>query len=457
MTVRAFRQAAEHAPAVPHLITELPGPRAREILARDAAVTSPSLTRAYPLVAESGSGYVVTDVDGNQFLDFAAGIAVAATGHSHPAVVAAIQQQAEQLIHIAATDYYEPRYLELSERLAALAPFDDNARVFLTNSGTEAVEGAIKLARHHTGRPGIIAFEGAFHGRTLGSLSLTNSKIKQRAGFGPLLPMVYHAPFPRVRAWREGSGGDGSAELEYLRGTILGRLVSPEDVAAIVFEPIQGEGGYFPAPEAFVRGLREICDEHGILLIADEIQSGMGRTGRMWAVEWYGVEPDIATIAKGIASGMPLGAFIGRERLFTWPAGAHGSTFAGNPVCCAAALATLDLIEGGYMANAEAMGERLRAGVEYASEECGVVRDIRGRGLMLGVEFGSHDEANAVELAAFERGLLVLECGEASIRFCPPLMVDETAIDAAIELYAEALASVGCPIRPRPGMDETGG
>ncbi|HEV7200443.1 MAG TPA: acetyl ornithine aminotransferase family protein [Candidatus Limnocylindria bacterium] len=457
MTVRAFRQAADDAPAVPHLVTELPGPRAREIIARDDAVTSPSLTRAYPLVAESGSGYVVTDVDGNQFLDFAAGIAVALTGHAHPAVSKAIREQSEKLIHIAATDFYEPRYLELCERLAAVAPFEEHARVFLTNSGTEAVEGAIKLARHHTGRPAIIAFEGAFHGRTMGSLSLTNSKIKQRAGFGPLLPMVYHAPFPRVRAWHEGTGGDGTAELDHLRRTILGRLVSPEDVAAIVVEPIQGEGGYFPAPPAFIHGLREICDEHGIVLIADEIQSGMGRTGDMWAMEGYSVEPDVVTVAKGIASGMPLGAFIGKEKLFTWTAGTHGSTFAGNPVCCAAALATLDLLEGGLMENAARMGERLRAGVEYASEECGVVRDIRGKGLMLGVEFGSHEEANAVQFAAFERGLLVLECGEASIRFCPPLIVDEAAVDTAIRLYAESLASVGCPIRPLPGMAETGG
>jgi len=457
MTVRAFRQAADAASSIPHIVTELPGPRAREIIARDVAVTSPSLTRAYPLVAESGSGYAVTDVDGNRFLDFAAGIAVAATGHAHPAVAAAIQAQAGQLIHIAATDYYEPRYVELCERLAGIAPFADPARVFLSNSGTEAVEGAIKLARHHTGRPAIIAFEGAFHGRTYGALSLTNSKIKQRAGFGPLLPMVFHAPFPRVRAWHEGSGGDGSAELETLRRTILGRLVAPEDVAAIIVEPIQGEGGYFPAPASFLRGLREICDEFGIVLIADEVQSGMGRTGTMWAIEQAGVEPDIVTVAKGIASGMPLGAFIGRASLFTWPVGAHGSTFAGNPVCCAAALATLDLIEGGLMANAAAMGDRLRLGIEFASEECGVVRDIRGAGLMLGVEFASHGEANAVEVAAFERGLLVLECGEATIRFCPPLMVDETAVDTAIRLYAEALASVGCPIRPLPGISETGG
>jgi len=291
----------------------------------------------------------------------------------------------------------------------------------------------------------------------MGALSLTNSKIKQRAGFGPLLPMVYHTPFPRVRAWHQGTGGDGSAELEHLRKAILGRLVSPEDVAAIVFEPIQGEGGYFPAPDAFVRGLREICDEYGIVLIADEIQTGMGRTGRMWAMEHYKVEPDVITVAKGIASGMPLGAFIGKDHLFTWTAGAHGSTFAGNPVCCAAALATLDLVEGGLVENAARMGERLRAGVEYASEECGGVHDIRGMGLMLGVEFGSHDEANALEYAAFERGLLILECGEASIRFCPPLIVDEAAVDTAIRLYTEALASLGYPIRPLPGLDETGG
>jgi 4-aminobutyrate aminotransferase len=426
-------------------------------MARDGAVVSPSLTRAYALAAASGSGYTVTDVDGNRFLDFAAGIAVASTGHAHPHVVEAIQRQAAELIHIAATDFYEPRYVELSERLAAIAPFDETARVFLCNSGTEAIEGAIKLARYHTGRPGIIAFEGAFHGRTMGSLSLTNSKLKQRAGFGPLLPMVYHAPFPRVRSWKEGTGGDGSAELEVLRRSILGRLIAPSDVAAIVIEPIQGEGGYFAAPPAFLRGLREICDEFGIVLVADEIQSGMGRTGRWWAMEQAGVEPDVITVAKGIASGMPLGAFIGRDSLFTWPAGAHGSTFAGNPVCCAAGLATMDVIEDGLLDNAARMGARLKAGIEQAAAECPAVRDIRGWGLMVAAEFGTHDEANAVQAAAFERGLLVLECGEAAIRFCPPLIVDEAAVDSAIGLFAESLAAVGCPVRPLPGMDETGG
>ncbi|HEX6655985.1 MAG TPA: aminotransferase class III-fold pyridoxal phosphate-dependent enzyme [Candidatus Limnocylindria bacterium] len=438
----------------PHLLTELPGPRARAIIARDEAVASPSLTRAYPLVAESGSGYTVTDVDGNVFLDFAAGIAVASTGHSHPAVSRAIAEQADRLIHIAATDFYEPRYLELLERLAAIAPFDEQARVFLTNSGTEAVEGAIKLARYHTHRPGIIAFEGGFHGRTLGALSLTNSKIKQRAGFGPLLPMVHHAPFPRVRAWREGSGGDGSAELEMLRSSILGRIIAPSDVAAIVVEPVQGEGGYFPAPAPFLAGLREICDEHGILLIADEIQSGMGRTGRWWAIEHTGVQPDIVTTAKGIASGMPIGGFIARESLWTWPAGAHGSTFAGNPVCAAAALATLDLLDGGLVDNAAEMGPRLRAGLESLGEQQAGVRDVRGIGLMQAVEFASHDAANAVQQAAFERGLLVLECGEASLRFSPPLMVDADAIDTALSLFGEA---IGAAANPQPGMQEIGG
>ncbi len=446
-------QAASEAP-VPYLVTELPGPRARAIIERDDAVASPSLTRAYPLVAESGSGVTVTDVDGNRFLDFAAGIAVCSTGHSHPKVVAAISEQAQRLIHIAATDFYEPRYLELMERLAAIAPFDEKARVFLTNSGTEAVEGAIKLARYHTHRPGIIAFEGGFHGRTLGSLSLTNSKIKQRAGFGPLLPMVHHAPFPRVRAWREGSGGDGSGELDYLKRTILGRQIAPADVAAIVIEPIQGEGGYFPAPASFLRGLRELCDEYGILLVADEIQSGMGRTGPWWAIEHAGVEPDIVTVAKGIASGMPIGAFIARSSVWTWPPGAHGSTFAGNPVCAAAALATLDVIEAEGMGNAIERGAQLLAGIERVAADEPAVRDIRGVGLMIGVEFASHEAAEAVQEAAFARGLLTLECGESSLRFSPPLIVTAEHVETAISIFAEALSAAQ---RPVPGTAETGG
>jgi len=444
--------AAAQRLTAPHIVTELPGPKGRALIARDEAVASPSLTRAYALVAESGAGAVVTDVDGNRFLDFAAGIAVCSTGHSHPKVVAAIQAQAERMIHIAATDFYEPRYVEFLERLAAIAPFAEKARVFLTNSGTEAVEGAIKLARYHTHRTGIIAFEGAFHGRTMGALSLTNSKVKQRAGFGPLLPMVHHAPFPRVRSWREGSGGDGSAELEFLRRTIFGRQIAPDDVAAIVIEPIQGEGGYFPAPRAFMEGLRQICDQHGILLVADEIQSGMGRTGAWWAIEHTGVEPDILMTAKGIASGMPIGAFIARESVWTWPPGAHGSTFAGNPVCAAAGLATLDVIESEGMANAAAMGARLRAGLEAVATDA--VRDIRGAGLMLGVEFASHQAAEAVQEAAFRLGLLTLECGESSLRFSPPLIVTAAEVDTAVGLFDAALHEVGHPVE---GVEETGG
>jgi 4-aminobutyrate aminotransferase len=424
------------------------------MIARDSAVASPSLTRAYPLVAESASGLNVTDVDGNRFLDFAAGIAVASTGHAHPSVVQAIKDQADRLIHIAATDFYEPRYLEFMERVAATAPFAEPARVFLTNSGTEAIEGAIKLARYHTRRPGIIAFEGAFHGRTMGALSLTSSKVKQRAHFGPLLPMVHHAPFPRLRAWREGSGGDGSAELEALRRTILGRLIPPDEVAAIVVEPVQGEGGYFPAPAAFLRGLRELCDEHGILLVADEIQSGMGRTGRWWAMQHAEVEPDIVTSAKGIASGMPIGAFIARESVWTWPPGAHGSTFAGNPVCAAAGLATLQLLDDGLIENAARMGALLRTGLERVAAEGAGVRDVRGLGLMLAVEFESHDAANAVQAAAFERGLLVLECGEAALRLSPPLVVDAEAIEIALDILGAAISAAA---RPRPGIDEVGG
>jgi 4-aminobutyrate aminotransferase len=454
MSIETTPSAAAARITAPRILTELPGPRAREMIARDEAVASPSLTRAYPLVAESANGCWVTDVDGNVFLDCAAGIAVASTGHAHPSVVAAIKEQADRLIHIAATDFYEPRYVEFTERLTAIAPFAERARAFLTNSGTEAIEGAIKLARYHTHRPGIIAFEGAFHGRTMGSLSLTNSKLKQRAGFGPLLPMVYHAPFPRVRPWREHSGGDGSEELEVLRRSILGRLIAPEDVAAIVIEPVQGEGGYFPAPAAFLRGLREICDEHGILLVVDEIQSGMGRTGRWWAIEHAGIEPDIVTTAKGIASGMPIGAFLARESIWTWPPGAHGSTFAGNPVAAAAGLATLDLLEDGLIVNAGTAGDRLRLALERASESCPAVRDVRGLGLMVGVEFTTHEEANAVERAAFDRGLLLLGCGESTLRFCPPLVIDEAMIDVAVRLFAESLAAVGCPL---PGIYEVGG
>ena len=448
--------AAAREPPHRNIVTELPGPKARAIIARDEAVASPSLTRAYPLVAESGSGMVVTDVDGNRFLDFAAGIAVCSTGHAHPKVVAAIKEQADRLIHIAATDFYEPRYLELMERLAGIAPFAEKARVFLTNSGTEAVEGAIKLARYHTHRPGIIAFEGGFHGRTMGALSLTNSKVKQRAGFGPLIPMVHHAPFPRVRAWREGSGGDGSAELELTCATpILGRQIAPSDVAAIVVEPIQGEGGYFPAPAAFLQGLRDLCDEHGILLVADEIQSGMGRTGRWWAIEHAGRRARHRHHRQGHRlrhadrrlhrARLGLDVAAGRARLDVrrqsrsapprrWPRSTSSRPRAWpTPRPWARACAP---------------------GSSAWPPDRAEVRDIRGAGLMLGVEFDSHEAAEAVQEAAFQRGLLTLECGESSLRFSPPLIVDAASVDTAIRIFAEAVGGGADPTR---GIAETGG
>jgi 4-aminobutyrate aminotransferase len=427
--------------SVPSLKTELPGPRARALIERDSRVVSPSYTRGYPLVIERASGAAVEDVDGNVFLDCAAGIAVNSTGHSHPEVVKAIGDQAQRFLHMSGTDFYYELQVRLAEEIAAVAPIDGGVKSFFGNSGTEAIEAGIKLARYATGRPGIIAFLGGFHGRTMGALSLTNSKIRQRAGFGPLLPMVEHAPYPRVRTWREQSGGDGSAELDVLRNAILGRIMAPGDVAAMVVEPIQGEGGYFPAPQAFLAGLREICDEHGILLIADEIQSGMGRTGRWWAMEHAGIEPDIVTVAKGIASGMPIGAFLARDSIWTWKPGAHGSTFGGNPVCAAAALATIELLESGLIENAGRMGVRLKAGLEQVASGHPQVRDIRGIGLMIGVEFATHQQAAAVERAAFDRGLLVLECGESTLRFCPAMIVDGPAVDAAVSLFNSALTS----------------
>jgi 4-aminobutyrate aminotransferase len=288
----------------------------------------------------------------------------------------------------------------------------------------------------------------------MGALSLTNSKVKQRAGFGPLVPMVHHSPYPRVRAWREGTGGDGSAELDVLRNSIFKRIIAPRDVAAIIVEPIQGEGGYFPAPATFLQGLREICDEHGILLIADEIQSGMGRTGTWWAIQHADVEPDIVATAKGIASGMPIGGFIARDSVWTWPPGAHGSTYAGNPVCAAAGMATMQLIEDGLMANAAEMGQRLRDGLARVAREVSAVRDIRGIGLMIGVEFDTHETAEAVQETCFQRGLLVLEAGESVLRFCPPLIVDAAAVDKAVEIFGAALRTHGAA---SDGIDETGG
>ncbi len=417
---------------VPHIVTELPGPKARAHVAFDEAWTSPSLPRAYPIVPVRGEGLTVEDIDGNLFLDFAAGIAVTSTGHCHPQVVAAIKAQAAELIHFSASDFFLPIYPEVCRQLARLAPMSGRSRVYLGNSGTEVVETSIKLARHATKRPYIVAFLGAFHGRTYGSLSLTASKAKYHAGFGPLLPGIFHAPFGRVE------------DLRWFDEVLFDRLAPANEVAAIIVEPIQGEGGYVVPEDGFLQGLRRICDEHGILLIADEIQSGAGRTGRMWAVEHWGVEPDILLTAKGIASGMPLSAMIARaELLETWGPGAHGSTYGGNPVACAAALATIELLENGLVENARVRGEQAQAGLRPLADRFPtLITDVRGKGLMLGVEFDTADHAEEVQWACFELGLLVLECGHSSVRMAPALTVTEAEMATALRIFGEAVARV---------------
>jgi 4-aminobutyrate aminotransferase len=417
---------------VPDIITEIPGPKARQHVAYDETFTSPSLPRAYPIVPVRGEGLTVEDIDGNLFLDFAAGIAVTSTGHSHPAVVEAISRQAAELIHFSASDFYLPIYARLSERLAGLAPFPGPARVYLGNSGTEVVETAIKLARHATGRPYVVAFLGGFHGRTYGSVSLTASKAKYHAGFGPLLPGVFHAPFGRID------------DLAWFDEVLFDRLAPADEIAAVIVEPIQGEGGYVMPEAGFLEGLREITRRHGIVLVADEIQSGAGRTGKMWAVEHWGVEPDVVLTAKGIASGMPLGGLIARADLLeAWGPGAHGSTYGGNPVACAAAMATIDLLEGGLVDNAAVRGEQLVAGlVPLRARHPELVCDVRGRGLMIGVEFDTPEHAEEVQWAAFQRGLLVLECGRSSVRLSPALVVSEPETETALRLFGEAVAAV---------------
>src|SRR6187200_3487697 len=394
---------------VPHIVTEIPGPKARAHVAFDEAWTSPSLPRAYPIVPVRGDGLTVEDIDGNLFLDFAAGIAVNSSGHSHPQVVAAIKEQAAELIHFSASDFYLPIYPEVCRQLARLAPIGGRSRVYLGNSGTEVVEASIKLARFATKRPYVVSFLGAFHGRTYGSVSLTASKAKYHAGFGPLLPGIFHAPYGRVE------------DLKWFDDVLFDKLAPADEVAAIVVEPIQGEGGYIVPEDGFLQGLRDICDKHGILLVADEVQSGAGRTGKMWAVDHWGVEPDILLTAKGIASGMPIGGLVARaEILEAWAAGHHGSTYGGNPVACAAALATIELLEGGLVANAAIRGEQALARLRpLVGRFDGLVTDVRGKGLMLGVEFDTPEHGHAVELACFERGLLVLGSGKSSVRMSP--------------------------------------
>ena len=412
----------------PRLVTDVPGPEARARIERDRRVTSPSLPRAYPFVPRRGAGSIVEDVDGNVFLDLNAGIAVTSTGHAHPKVVEAITRQASELLHYSASDFYLPVYAEVCERLDAVAPFDGSARAFLTNSGTEAVEAAIKLARFATGRQYLIGFYRSFHGRSMGSVSLTASKAKYRTGFGPFLPGVYHS------IW---------GDFEHLEEVLFSRIVSPHEVAAIVVETWLGEGGYELPPEGWFRYLRELCDRHGILLVCDEVQSGMGRSGTMWAIEQEGVRPDIVTAGKGIASGLPLGAMIARDDLMTWELGAHGSTFGGSPIPCAASLATFEVLEEeGLLANAVAVGDVLLAGLREIAARHPILTDVRGRAMWIGLSFADHDQAAAVELAAFRRGLLVLGCGDDAIRISPPLVFRRDQAEAALEIFEEAVVEV---------------
>ncbi len=425
----------------PHIATDVPGPKARLIIEEDARYASPSYIKEYSLVVERGEGAMVEDVDGNRYLDFMTGIAVAATGHAHPRVVRAIKNAAEKFLHICATDFYYPAFAQLCKRLAVLGPGPEPKRVFLTNSGTEAVEGAIKLARSHTRRSNLIAFHGAFHGRSLGAISLNSSKVKYRRNFGPLLPGVHHLPYAnpyRPSEWRH-----AAEELFHQR-------VGPDEVAGVFIEPILGEGGYVVPSPGFLEYWRSFCDEHGALLIFDEVQSGVGRTGNMWAAQTLGVTPDVTLTAKGLGSGMPIGAIIAKESLMTWEAGSHGSTFAGNPICCAAALATLDLVEEGLAQNARALGPVLLDRLNALKEKHAVIGDVRGTGLMIGVEFVRDRETKEpydgivpmIEEAAFRRGLLLLGCGRSVIRLCPPLIIDREDIDIAIGILDESLSEL---------------
>jgi 4-aminobutyrate aminotransferase len=430
---------------VPDVRTPLPGPNGAELLARDKQYVSPSYTPAYPLFVERGSGAVIRDVDGNLFLDFTAGIAVTATGHCHPEVVAAIQDQAAKLLHMSGTDFYYRPQIDLAEKLAKVAPGPTPKKVFFSNSGAEALEGALKLARWHTKRNRVVAFFGAFHGRTYGAMSLSGSKLVHRRGFSPLVPDIHHVNFPRERGTEDG-GCKLVAEIE---DTIFKRVAPPEEVAAIFVEPIQGEGGYHPIARGCLPALRALCDKHGILLVVDEVQSGMGRTGKMWAVEHYGVEPDIICSAKGIASGMPLGAIIAKADVMDWPPGSHASTFGGNPVSCRAALATIELLEREYMVNATARGEQLRAGLRKLAEKHAGLSGVRGLGLMTAVDVPSAALREKVIQTAFRRGLLLLGCGETAIRFCPPLCVTAAQVDTALSILDGVIGAVE-PAKTQP-------
>ena len=421
------------------------GPKSKALIDRDHRVVSPSYPRPYSFVMDHGKGCQVWDVDGNRYLDFAAGIAVVTTGHCHPQVVKAIQEQVTKFIHIS-SDFYHEKWIALSEKLSEIAPFEEQAAVFLTNSGTESVEAAIKLARLHTGRSQFIGFLGAFHGRTMGAVAFTASKNIYHRGFFPLMNGVVHAPFPDpyrpLLASRPGEDY-GQTVVRYIEEQILGRLIPSEDLAGILVEPIQGEGGYVVPSPGFFPALRKLCDRHGILLIADEVQSGMGRTGRWWAVEGFGVEPDIVCSAKGIASGMPLGAMITRKSVMTWPKGAHGNTYGGNPVACAASLATIDLIEKEYLQNAAEMGRYAMDALEEIQMRHPSIGQVRGKGLMLGIDFVKDRQTrepnkalrNRVEQLAFKHGILLLGCGASTIRLAPPLCITKSEVDEGLQIF----------------------
>jgi 4-aminobutyrate aminotransferase len=434
------------------LKTSLPGPKAAAIIERDRRVVSPSYTRDYPLVIARGEGASVEDVDGNVFLDCTAGIAVAATGHSHPAVVKAIADQSQRFLHMSGTDFYYEPQVRLGAELSAIVPMPGPHRSFFGNSGTEAVEAALKLAKYYTKRHNVIAFFGAFHGRSMGSLSVTASKVAQRKGFSPLVPGTYHAPYPDCYRSPAGATPEACAAqcIDFIEEQLFVHLVPPDEVAAAIVEPIQGEGGYLVAPDAFLQRLRELTSRHGILLIANEVQSGMGRTGRMFAIEHTGVKPDIVTIAKGIASGMPLGVATARSDIMTWPAGSHASTFGGNPVSCAAALATIRLLRDGLVKNAETVGAHMMAGAKALMDRHPIVGDVRGRGLMIGIELvrdratkeRATTERDALVKECFKRGLLVLGAGRNAIRLSPPLVLTLEEADTALEILDQALSAI---------------
>ena len=440
-----------HAQYGPKLVCPVPGPKARIAVEADERLISPSYTRSYPLVAKRGRGIRVEDVDGNEFLDLAAGIAVVSTGHCHPEVVAAIQKQAAELIHISGTDFYDEHLTDLAERLSAVAPMRGPHRFFYGNSGAEAIECALKLARYHTGRQQVIAFLGAFHGRTMGALSLTASKPQQKRRFSPLVPGVTHVRYPY--AYRGCVGGPQEEEAfalgcaRYIEEKLFKTILPPEEVAAIFVEPIQGEGGYVPAPANFLRELRGICDRHGILLVVDEVQSGCGRTGKWWAIQESGVEPDIVCMAKGIASGMPLGICMTRAEIMDWKPGSHASTFGGNPVSIAAALETMKIIEREGLANAANVGEMMLERLRSWKQSHPSVGDVRGRGLMIGVEIvkdkvtrePAGELRNRIETLAFERGLMILGCGETSLRLAPPLLITKDEATVALDILEESL------------------